>query len=60
MRTDPEPQPTQKDLSYPDIDDADVGGLTLADLDPDSDRPSEGREETPPRHDGPAEGPDIG
>ena len=60
MATDPErPQPTLKDLSYPDIDDSDVHGLRLADLDPDSEVDPE-RCEPPIQHDGPAEGPDIG
>lgn len=58
--TDPQPQPTQKDLSYPDLDDADVHGLRLADLDPESDVPPDRLDDEPVRHEGPAEGPDIG
>gem|GEM_PF-5324844 len=51
------PQPTLRDLSYPDIDDADANGMTLDDLDPEIARE---RRPTGEHRDHPAEGPDIG
>lgn len=52
--------PTDKPLDYPDIEDADAKGMTLADLDPTSDIPPPSHCEEEPQSQGPAEGPDIG
>jgi hypothetical protein len=48
-----------KDLSYPDIENADLGGMTLNDLDPESDQEPDSRLD-PAAPEGPAEGADIG